>query len=123
MLSDNRLVNSGRIAIALLGLGIAIGSLPAFAEVPTTEPRPLVTPVGTAQDLEGTQPRMAAEWLLGVGGEYDETTLADRPAYEQKGSPFGERFKTVNLHWRNAEQNVKRESEPFNDIRVPFVQF
>jgi hypothetical protein len=113
MLTENRLQDFAKVAIASLALATTVNSLPAYAN----------TPMGTAHELEGTQARTADEWLGGVGGEYDETTLGDRPDYENQSSVFVERFKTINQHWRNAEQNVKRESEPFSDVHVPFVQF
>jgi hypothetical protein len=120
MLTSKRLQNFAKVTIALLTFGIAIGSSPALANTPITQPKPLVVPSGTAQDLEGTQAKTPAQWLGGIGGEYGDEARASQPVYEKQTSNFAERFRTVNQYWKNTEQNVQSPGDPLSTLRVPF---
>ncbi|AFY78446.1 hypothetical protein Ple7327_3220 [Pleurocapsa sp. PCC 7327] len=119
MLTKNRLQDSAKVAIALLTFGIAIGSSPGFASTPITQPKPLVVPLGTAQDLQGTQAKTPTEWLEDVGGEYGDEARASQPTFENQTSNFAQRYKTVNQYWKNIEQNVQSPEDPISSFRVP----
>lgn len=122
MHSAHKLQNSTKLALAILTFGMAIASLPALAENVITQPKPLITSTGTAGDLLGVQNKTSAEWLGGVGGEY-EARIVNQSVREKRTSPFIERTVRINRDWNNAEDNIDTDSEPLSTFRVPFTQF
>jgi hypothetical protein len=113
------LQTSAKLTITLLTFGIAIGSMPAFAE-PLSKIQPLVIPTGTAGDLQGTQQQTTAKLLGGTGGEYADGAIAENlPFYEKPTSAFIQRTITINRHWRNVESTPRSPGEPFSSFRIP----
>ncbi|MCU0533473.1 MAG: hypothetical protein MUD14_06220 [Hydrococcus sp. Prado102] len=122
MHSANKLQKYTKLTLAILTFGMTIGLLPALAENPIAQPKPFITSTGTAGDLGGIQGKTSAEWLGGVGGEY-EARVINQSVSEQRTSPFIERTVRINRDWNNAEEMIDTDAEPLSTFRVPFTQF
>lgn len=122
MQSVNKIQNSTKLALAILTFGMAIGSIPVLAENVITQPKPLMTSTGTAGDLVGIEDKTSAEWLGGVGGEY-EARVINQAVNEKRTSPFIERTIRINRDWKRVEEHIETNSEPLSTFRVPFTQF
>jgi hypothetical protein len=122
MHSANKLQNATKLTLAILTFGVTLGLLPALAENVITQPKPLMTSTGTAGDLVGIQGKTSADWLGGVGGEYEARGI-NQAVNEKRSSPFVERTIRINRDWNNAEENIDTDAEPLSTFRVPFTQF
>jgi hypothetical protein len=122
MRSAHKFQNSTKLTLAILTFGMTFGLLPALAENVITQPKPLMTSTGTAGDLIGIEDKTSAEWLGGVGGEY-EAKVINQAVNEKRNSSFVERTIRINRDWKNVEENIETESEPLSTFRVPFTQF
>jgi hypothetical protein len=118
----NKLQNSTTLTLTILTFGMTLGLLPALAENPITQPKPFMTSTGTAGDLVGIEEKTSAEWLGGVGGEY-EARIINQSVNEKRTSSFIERTVRINRDWKNVEENIETDAEPLSTFRVPFTQF
>ncbi|MFM7713582.1 MAG: hypothetical protein ACKO7A_12985, partial [Microcystis sp.] len=83
----------------------AVGSLlPAVAEdasvILIDEVQPRETPTGTIQDLQGLESQTAAEWLWGVGGEYEANVVTSQPQLQ----PVLEKVQQEQRDWPNLNR-------------------
>lgn len=98
-----------------------LGSLfPAFAgdaSVITIEQvKPLETPRGTVEDLEGLEDRNASEWFWGVGGEYEVEVSTDKFPLESDSVEAREGEKD----WPNYNRG---DARPIDGVTYPITDF
>lgn len=106
-----------KLAIALLALGIIGAAIPVLAN---ETPKPLVTPTGTSQDLNGVEQRDIAQDLGGMGGTYQEEEISDS-VYQPQMSPYEAKIQSLNLTLEQVDNNVGDTNRVVR--RFPFTNF
>ena len=93
----------------------ALGNLfPAFAQqapaISGEEIKPLEIPTGSLEDLRGLEERRDAEWLWGVGGEFESLpTIPDSVLQPETGETEG-----IEPDWQNRNRgDAKSEGATF----------
>ncbi len=96
-------------------------TLPVFAdETVITNPKPLITPTGTVEDLMGIENPVISDLLGGVGGSNEETEGGDN-VYQSQGSAYDAKAQSINLILENTETQLGDTQRPTR--RLPFANF
>ncbi|MGK7875608.1 MAG: hypothetical protein AB4426_20605 [Xenococcaceae cyanobacterium] len=114
MINSKNIKTTVGATVGLLAIGAITGSMPASAG------ETLITPTGTAQDLEGVQARTLSDWPWAVGGQYPQATETNYQV-KQEGLFNQPQIERLNLTLDVADENVGDTNRITR--RLPLIKF